>query len=101
MNKHNEKLPMNFEKLKSTYPHLLTYMEEAGYSEIYVKGIHKEILRILAERDRHGWNDYLDIRKYYEQTSNTHGNYRRKRAYLGVIMEFDLYGKLPDGRTPR
>jgi len=98
MNKHEVKLPMNLENLRTTYPHLLSYMEEAGYSEIYIKGIHKEIQWILSENDNHQWGDYLDICKHYEREAVSRCNYMKKRAYLGVIMEFDLYGKFPDGR---
>ena len=97
MNKHNAKRQMSLENLGASYLHLLSYMEDAGYSEIYIKGIHKEIQWILAENDSHQWSDYHDICKHYEREAVSHRNYMRKRAYLGAIMEFDLYGKLPDG----
>jgi integrase len=89
---------MNVENLRNTFPHLLSYMEEAGYSEIYIKGIHKAIQWILSENDNHQWGDYYEICKHYERETVSRRNYMRKRAYLGVIMEFDLNGKLPDGR---
>jgi integrase len=89
---------MNLENLRNKYPQLLSDMEKIGYSKIYIKGIHKSIQWIIAESEHHNWVDYHDVCKYYEQTSNTHNNYKRKRAYLGVIMEFDLHGKLPDGK---
>jgi len=89
---------MDLENLRKKYPQLLSGMEEIGYSEVYIKGIHKMIQWILKEADYQNWNDYPDICKHYEQTSNTHNNYKQKRAYLGAIMEFELYGKLPDGK---
>ncbi|MDR3271480.1 MAG: hypothetical protein LBT32_08260 [Peptococcaceae bacterium] len=92
---------MDLENLRNKYHQLLSGMEEIGYSEVYTKGIHKAIEWILAESEYHNWADYPDVCKYYEQTSNTHNNYKRKRAYLGVIMEFDLYGKLPDGKDSK
>jgi integrase len=89
---------MDIENLRRNYPRLLSGMKEIGYSEIYVKGINKMIQWILTESEYHDWDNYFDICKYYEQTSGTHNNYKRKRACLGVIMGFDLYGKFPDGR---
>jgi integrase len=89
---------MNLENLKISYPQLLSYMDKTGYSEAYIKSIRKEIQWILAENNSRSWNNYLDICNYYKQTCNTHGNYKRKRAYLGLIMEFDFYGKFPDGK---
>jgi len=92
---------MDLENLRNSYPKLLSGMEEIGYSEVYIKGIHKMLQWIFAESEYHDWKDYPDVCSYFEQTSNTHNNYKRKRAYLGVIMEFDLYGKLPDGKDSR
>ena len=92
---------MDLENLRSKYPQLLSGMEEIGYSETYIKGIHKAIQWILAESEHYNWADYYDVCKYYEQTAGTHNNFKRKRAYLGVIMEFDLYEKLPDGKDSR
>ena len=89
---------MDLENLGNNYSRLLSGMKETGYSEIYIKGIHKTIQWVLAESEHHNWDDYPDVCKYYEQTSDSRNNYMRKRAYLGVIMEFDLYGKLPDGK---
>jgi integrase len=89
---------MNLENLRNTYPQLLLYMEENGYSKTYIKDIHKEILWILAERASHDWGDYLDVCKHYEQASPSYSNYIQKRAHLGAIMDFDLHGKFPDGK---
>ena len=96
--KQDTKRRLNLDNLRDTYPHLLSGMEEAGYSEIYIEGIYKEIQWILREKDNHQWGDYPDICKHYERETVTRRNYMRKRAYLGVIMEFDLHGKLPNGK---
>jgi len=98
MSNHKAKQPMNVENLRSKFTHLLSYMEEAGYSDTYIRGIHKEIQWILSENDNHQWGDYYEICKHYERETISRRNYMRKRAYLGVIMEFDLNGKFPDGR---
>jgi len=73
-------------------------MEEVGYSEIYIRYVQKDIQWILAENETHDWRDYLDICKFYEQQSLCRSNCYGKRARLGLIMEFDLHGKYPDGR---
>jgi len=97
MSKEDATQPMNLENLRNTYSHLLSGMEEAGYSELYIKDINKEIQWILSEVDNHQWCDYLDICKHYERESISHRTYMQKRSRLGVIMGFDLHGKLPDG----
>jgi integrase len=89
---------MELKNLSSTYPQLLSHMEKAGYSKDYIKAVGKEIQRILAENETRNYTGYSDVCEHYKQTLNTHNSYKQRRAQLGIIMEFDLHGKLPDGR---
>lgn len=89
---------MNVENLRNNYPKLISYMEAAGYSNDYIGRIRREIQWILTEVGSNGWNCYSDVYRYYETISLSPGNLVKKRAILGIIYDFDLHCKYPDGK---
>lgn len=89
---------MNVKNLKDNYPKLITFMEDSGYSEIYVNRIYREIKRILAEADSRGWGSYNDVYLEYTRKSGSPSYLRDKRAQLGLIEHFDIYGLYPNGQ---
>jgi len=89
---------MNVENLRNNYPKLISYMEAAGYSNDYIARIHREIQWILVEVGNNSWNCYSDVYRYYEAISLSPGNLVKKRAIIGIIYDFDLHCKYPDGK---
>lgn len=92
---------MNLENLKNNYSKLISHMESVGYSNDYIGRILREIQFILGEADTMNWNCYRDVCRYYEQIPLSIGNLKKKQAFIGVIKEFDLYDKYPDGKWSR
>ena len=89
---------MNVENLRNNHPKLISYMEAAGYSKDYIGRLQKEIQKILAEADSKDWDCYSDVYKDYKATPLSLGSLGRKRAFIGIIKEFDHNGKYPDGK---
>ena len=89
---------MNMENLRNNHPKLISHMETAGYSNDYTGRVQKEIQWILMEADSRDWGCYSDIYRYYEAIPLSPGTLEKKRAMIGAIKEFDLYGNYPDGK---
>jgi len=91
---------MQLENLRQNYPKLLTRIEDDGYSAAYTARMRSMINSILTEADIRGWNDYDDVRRYFETIPIALDTLTKKRTLIGAIMEFDLNGKYPDRTTP-
>ena len=52
---------MKTQHLEDSYPRLISYMEESGYSRIYINRFKREINRILSLAPRQNWSSYMDI----------------------------------------
>jgi len=89
---------MNTQHLADNYPRLISYMEESGYSRIYVNRFKREINRILSTAPLKDWSSYMDIYLEYTKLSNSMDYLRNKRTILGAIEQFDIFGRYPDGR---
>lgn len=89
---------MNVENLRNNYPKLISYVEAAGYSKDYIGRLQAEIQKILTEADTKDWACYSDVYRDYETTPLSLGSLEKKRAFIGIIKEFDLHGKYPDGK---
>ena len=87
---------MCFENLRTNYPKLLLRLEDDGYSKVYISSMRGMIKTILTKSSIHGWNDYNDVRQYYEATCRSEYTLIKKRTIIGAIMEFDLNSKFPD-----
>lgn len=88
---------MDLGNLKEHHQDLFSYMEGAGYSEIYINRFRKEINRILRESEASKWNSYTDIYLEFTKKSNSKHYLRSKRSIIGIIEQFDLYNMYPDG----
>lgn len=89
---------MKTQQLEDNYPRLISYMEESGYSRIYVDRFKREINRILSLAPTHNWSSYMDIYLGYTKSSSSKEYLRDKRTIIGAIEQFDVYGRYPDGR---
>ena len=89
---------MDVQNLRDHYPELLAYMEDHGYSRLYVARFNRELKRILARADSAAWSGYADVYQDYIYTSQSIRYLRDKRTIIGAIEQFDLYHRFPDGR---
>ena len=89
---------MDVQNLRDNYPKLISYMETSGYSKTYVDRFKREIKRILTFADSNKWSCYADIYLDCASKSNSFDYLRSKRAIIGAIEQFDVYGRYPDGR---
>jgi integrase len=89
---------MNVENLRNNHPKLISYMENSGYSKDYVNRLQVEIQKVLTEANTKDWDCYNDVYRDYEAIALSPGSLEKKRTFIGVIKEFDINGKYPDGK---
>ena len=89
---------MKTKHLEDSYPRLISYMEESGYSRIYINRFKREINRILSMAPVQNWSSYMDIYLGYTKSSSSKDYLRDKRTIIGAIEQFDVFGRYPDGR---
>ena len=89
---------MKTQHLEDSYPRLISYMEESGYSRIYVDRFKREINRILSKAPIQNWSSYMDVYLGYTKSSSSIDYLRNKRTIIGAIEQFDVFGRYPDGR---
>ena len=89
---------MKTKHLEDSYPRLISYMKESGYSRIYINRFKREIYRILSLAPIQNWSSYMDIYLGYAKSSSSKGYLRNKRTIIGAIEQFDVFGRYPDGR---
>lgn len=89
---------MDLQNLKEHHEELLSFMENNGYSSTYIRRFRDEINRILADADSHRWQSYQDIYLEYLKVPHSKDYLRNKRTIIGALEQFDLFGRLPDGR---
>ena len=90
---------MNIQNLQQTYPKLITFMKNHGYSRYYIERLEQQIKSILANANSNEWTSYSDVYKWYLGKSRSKQSLRYRLTLLGLIERFDLRGEFPDGRT--
>lgn len=90
---------MNIQKLQQTYPELIAFMKEQGYSQFYIERLGQQIRAIIANAADNGWTSYSDVYCYYAERTASKQGLRIRLTYLGIIERFALRGEYPDGRT--
>lgn len=89
---------MNTQHLEDNYPLLISFMKESGYSQTYIEKFRREINRILSLAPSNDWSSYMDIYLGYTKSCTSKGYLREKRAIIGSIEQFNVFGRYPDGR---
>ena len=89
---------MDLQNLREHHEELLSFMENNGYSSTYIQRFRDEINRILADADSSLWQSYRDIYLEYLKVPHSKDYLRNKRTIIGALEQFDLFGRLPDGR---
>lgn len=89
---------MNVTNLKENYQNLLSFMAEKGYKESTINGYRHQIQWILDHEENRKWTSYKDIYLEYASYGYSYNWLRGKKALLGTLERFDLYGEYPDGK---
>ena len=89
---------MDLQNLREHHEELLSFMENNGYSSTYIQRFRDEINRILADADSSRWQSYRDVYLEYLKVPHSKDYLRNKRTIIGALEQFDLFGRLPDGR---
>ena len=89
---------MDLQNLREHHEELLSFMENNGYSSTYIQRFRDEINRILADADSSRWQSYRDVYLEYLKVPYSKDYLRNKRTIIGALEQFDLFGRLPDGR---
>ena len=89
---------MNVQHLQETYPKLISYLEENGYSRSYINRLKREINRIISKAESQKWSSYTDVYLGYVQKGKTQTFLKEKHSLLGTIERFDINDQYPDGR---
>ena len=89
---------MKTKHLEDSYPRLISYMEESGYSRFYIYRFKREINRILSMAPTQNWSSYMDIYLGYTKSSSSKAYLQNKRTIIGAIEQFDVFGRYPNGR---
>lgn len=89
---------MDLSNLKANYTKLTSYMEDRGYSKIYIHSVKAEIDRIILHEKDNSWGTYLDVYRDYKSSSLSKHSLTYKATLVGLIANFDLKGLYPDGR---
>lgn len=85
---------MNVENLRRTYPLLIDYLRENGYTKVYINEFLTDILQVLRDASDPGINSYEE---YYDSLSTkfTKSTLHHKLKIIGKIKQFDLKGIFP------
>ena len=85
---------MNVENLRRTYPLLIGYLRENGYTKVYINEFLTDIRQVLREASDPRINSYEE---YYESLSTkfTKSTLHHKLKIIGKIKQFDLKGIFP------
>ena len=89
---------MNVTNLKESYQNLLSFMAEKGYKESTINCYRNQIQWILDNEENREWTSYKDIYLEYASYGYSYNWLRGKKALLGTLERFDLYGEYPDGK---
>jgi len=88
---------MNLNNLKSNQELLMSHMKKNGYSYWYISKINAGINKILkSAKDNESYLEYYNriIKPHVKNNKRNHN-----LEILNIIMNFDLYGKLPNRTT--
>ena len=85
---------MDITNLKNTYNVLITHMKKNNYSQRYIEMVNTEIKKVIKNGET--YESYLEY--YLKSVKNTEKQGKRKYRLdlLNLIMNFDLYGILPN-----
>lgn len=89
---------MNVRNLKENHPLLLSYMAKKGYKESSINRYRNQIQWITDNAENRAWTSYKDIYLEYASYGYSYNWLRGKKALLGTLERFDLYGEYPDGK---
>jgi len=89
---------MNLTHLEQQYHNLLSYLNDEGYTQSYIRCIKENIGWILKNRKDRSWTSYIDVYNDRISRSESAGYKKNQRIAIGAIQQFDLFGEYPNRR---
>jgi len=93
---------MDSKNLMNSYPKLIAYLNENGYSPNYIKSITAYVRKVIS---LDGDSTITSYEELFFSMDSAHGyseSYqaiRSRKNILGIVRDFDIYGRLPDRRS--
>ena len=87
---------MNLTHLEQQDHDLLSYLNDAGYTQSYIRCIKENIRWILKNGKDRGWTSYVDVYNDRISRSESAGYKKNQRIAIGAIQQFDLFGEYPN-----
>lgn len=91
---------MDVNNLRQVYLSLISYLEENGYREKYIRSFKSEIKKILATETISQIKSYEDYYKSYLTKGLSLRALAQRRRVIGLIKQFDCQGKYPSRAHP-
>jgi len=91
---------MDVNNLRRVYPSLISYFEENGYREKYIRSFKSEIRKILETGTNLQIKSYEDYYKSYLTKGLSTKALAHRRQVIGLIKQFDYQGKYPSHAHP-
>lgn len=91
---------MDVNNLRRVYPSLISYFEENGYREKYIRSFKSEIRKILETGTNLQIKSYEDYYKSYLTKGLSTKALAHRRQVIGLIKQFDYQGKYPSRAHP-
>jgi integrase len=86
---------MDISNLRQTYPALISYLQEEGYSKGYIGEILTDIKQVLEEASDPGITTYEEYFESIHARYTSKATLHHKYKVIGKIKLFDLHGILP------
>jgi integrase len=86
---------MDVSNLKQTYPTLIDYLRENGYSKSYIGEILTDIRQVLREANSSNIKSYEEYFDFIHTRFSSKATLHHKYKIIGKIKQFDLHGILP------
>ena len=91
---------MDVNNLRQVYPYLISYLEENGYREKYIRSFKSEVKKILETGTIPHIKSYEDYYNSYLTKGLSPKALAQRRQVIGLIKQFDCQGKYPSGAHP-
>lgn len=88
---------MDITHLKETYPKLIRYMTNSGYSSNYIRLV-KNVVGFITDHPDNTWNSYDDICSAYIG-ERTGWEAIKRKSRINLVANFDLDNRFPERRV--
>lgn len=89
---------MDIESLQNKMPILIQYLQDKGYSRMYMHFINTIYAWLIEGIKEYGWVCYDEAYDAIDKIWDGKSQRKSKRTHLNVISRYDLHGEFPGGK---